>query len=151
VRSMIVWDARCSRRGRCCDCERSGISSEALCKYWLCGWDVRRLSRNETKLSLEGTEGNREDEKKFEVAGSPKFIGEGESVAGCDISVKDLCGRVITLAAFQKIEVAGGSTLWRWGSGDHISITSVCRSRGLSVVLRTDQKDVLLVVVQLAV
>jgi hypothetical protein len=40
---------------------------------------------------LEGAEGNREDEKKFEVAGSPKLIGEGDSVAGCDISVNDLC------------------------------------------------------------
>jgi hypothetical protein len=44
---------------------------------------------------LEGAEGNRE-EKKFEVAGSPKSTGEGESVAGCDISVKDLCGGVIS-------------------------------------------------------
>jgi len=60
---------------------------------------VRRLSRNEAKLSLEGAEGNRE-EKKFEVAGSPKFTGDGESVAGCDISVKDLCGGAITLASF---------------------------------------------------
>ncbi len=141
MRSMIVWEARCSRRGRCCDCERSGISSEALCKYWLCGWDVRRLSRNEAKLSLEGAEGNREDEKKFEVAGSPKFIGEGESVAGCDISVNDLCGRVIRLVSFQKVKVVGGSTLWRWGSGDHISITFTSRIRGLSVVLRRHQRN----------
>ena len=68
---------------------------------------MRRLSRNEAKLSLEGAEGNRE-EKKFEAAGSPKLIGEGESVAGCDISVNDLCGRVITLASFKKIETVVG-------------------------------------------
>ncbi len=47
---------------------------------------MRRLSKNEARLSLEGALEKRE-EKKFEVEGSPKFIGEGESVAGCDISV----------------------------------------------------------------
>jgi hypothetical protein len=111
---------------------------------------VRRLSRNEAKLSLEGAEGNRE-EKKFEAAGSPKLIGEGESVAGCDISVNDLCGRVITLASFKKIETVGGSTLWRWGSGDQTSITFVCRVRSLGVVLRKHQRSVWVLVVQLVV
>lgn len=41
---------------------------------------------------LAGAVGKRDDEKKFDVEGSPKFIGEGESVAGCDISLNDLCG-----------------------------------------------------------
>jgi hypothetical protein len=41
---------------------------------------------------LAGAVGKREDEKKFDVDGSPKFIGDGESVAGCDISLNDLCG-----------------------------------------------------------
>jgi hypothetical protein len=52
--------------------------------------------------------GKRDDEKKFDVDGSPKFIGEGESVAGCDISLYDLCGRVVTLDGAQKIELMGG-------------------------------------------
>ena len=41
----------------------------------------------------------REAEKKFEVDGSRKVIGEGDSVAGCDISSKDLCGEAIALAS----------------------------------------------------
>ena len=52
--------------------------------------------------------GKWDDEKKFDVEGSPKFIGEGESVAGCDISLNDLCGRVVTLDPAQKIELVGG-------------------------------------------
>jgi hypothetical protein len=95
---------------------------------------------------LEGAEGNREEEKKFEAAGSPKFMGEGESVAGCDISVKDLCGRVITLASLQKIKVVcGSSTLWRWGSGDHISITFAGTIRGLSGISRRRLRDVCII------
>jgi hypothetical protein len=54
----------------------------------LWGWEVRRLSSKEARLSLEG---GLENEKKLDVEGSPKCIGEGESVVGCDISVKDLC------------------------------------------------------------
>jgi len=71
---------------------------------------VRRLSKNE-KLSLEdaaAAERCREEEKKFDAAGSPKLKGEGESVAGCDISVNDLCDCVITLALFERREFVGG-------------------------------------------
>ncbi len=82
---------------------------------------MRRLSKNEAK-SLAGAEGNREV-KKFEVEGSPKFIGEGESVAGWDISLKDLCSQIITSDQSKRSEFRWGPTLWRWGSGDHISIT----------------------------
>ena len=60
-------------------------------------------------LSLEGAEGNRGELKKFEAAGPPNPRGEGESVAGCDISVNDLCCVVITLASFKKGEFRGGS------------------------------------------
>jgi hypothetical protein len=84
-------------------------------------------------LSLEGADGNREDEKKFEVAGSPKFIGEGDSVAGCDISVNDLCGRVFTLEPSKRSKLWVGSTLWRWGSGD---ITFACKIRNLPLISR---------------
>lgn len=69
---------------------------------------MRRLSRTEARFSLEGALEYRW-EKKFEVEGSPKFIGEGESVAGCDISVKDLCGRVITLDRAKSSESWVGS------------------------------------------
>ena len=81
---------------------------------------MRRLSKNEAKLSLAGTEGNRE--KKFEFAGSPKFIGEGESVAGCDISVKDLCGQIITSELSKRSESSAGSylvALGLWGPYIH--------------------------------
>jgi len=54
---------------------------------------------------LAGTEGNR---KKFDAAESPKFIGEGESVVGCDISVKDLCGQVLMSEQPKKIRAVGG-------------------------------------------
>jgi hypothetical protein len=52
-------------------------------------------------LSVEaaGVKWVREAEKKFDVDGSRKAIGEGGSVAGCDISSKDLCGEAITLAS----------------------------------------------------
>lgn len=80
---------------------------------------------------MAGAVGKREDEKKFDVEGSPKFIGEGESVAGCDISPNDL--------------------LWRWGCGDHISITVACRVQDLLLVLGWCRRYVRLLVVQLVV
>jgi hypothetical protein len=101
-------------------------------------------------LSVEvaGVKCVREAEKKFEVDCSRKAIGEGDSVAECDISSKDLCGQAITLASTLKIVIVSGShTLWRWRSAGHASITSkpkLCASFLADV--ETKFKTVLLVV-----